>query len=481
MAVDGVSSHLLMAERITNAPASTGADEPDLSPFATPTSVNVLSSNPPCRCVKRRVQPVFRPSAAATAAFRYAIAAHKSPCPFLGLESIDNLDIAEFLNFGSTDIDGPTIVDTWDPLSPQRPANLEQLPAPGHQRKRRHRACQQTRQTSIPLPLQDIWPRVREVETWKFCAKELLSFVTLFATTATSSFILQPAGNRLHTSLRRALGVCAASYTLSEQPFDQLLEDEMQHLTEASTVGDMSVMPGDAYSQTLSAFRQHLARLQAMALYQIIGLFSDNTRRQRRAKQHEALMASWTRELLLCIQLLELKSKEETPIFRDFDLNNPESVTEGPPAFSSCHNTPLQKEEIESAYKTVLVSYFARCVNSILRDQKWGLVVELSWMPVLVPPQQGTKVETHDFFDEEIHTMAYYDFADLWGQKKSMPGLDAHDRFIVLLLVAYRKLMWWRAIPLPFRTSLADMLIRVPRDGTILAEKPGAITQKRKI
>ena len=32
--------------------------------------------------------------------------------------------------------------------------------------------------------------------------------------------------------------------------------------------------------------------------------------------------------------------------------------------------------------------------------------------------------------------MSYNDFADLWGQQRSMPGLDIHDRFILLLIVA---------------------------------------------
>lgn len=45
-------------------------------------------------------------------------------------------------------------------------------------------------------------------------------------------------------------------------------------------------------------------------------------------------------------------------------------------------------------------------------------------------------METHDFLDKEIHTMSYNDFADLWGQQKSMPGLDIDDRFILLLIVA---------------------------------------------
>ena len=345
-----------------------------------------------------------------------------SDTAFSGLGNIDSLDVTEFLDFSLTEIDGPSVVDAWESVSSQIAANLEHLPVPEpdealhsllgpcssenasnldaqratdhsrRHRKQRRRASQQARQTSIAPPLQGIWPRGCEVETWSFCAKELLSFVTLFATTATSPFILQPTDNGLHASLQRALGVCAASCTLSEPPFDQLLEAEMQHLINASVVGDMSVVPEDAYSQALFAFRQNLARLQAMVLYQIIGLFSTNLVRQHRAKQNEALMASWTRELLLCIQLLELKSKVKMWMFPYSNLNNYQSVREEPPVLSSTHDMPLQKEEIESAYRTILVSYLARCVHSILRDQKGNLIPELGLMPVLVPSQQGTIV-----------------------------------------------------------------------------------------
>lgn len=341
---------------------------------------------------------------------------------FSGLGNIDRLDVTEFLDFNPTEIDGPSVADAWESVSSQIAANLEHLPVPesdealhsllwpfsgdnatnldAHRatvhsrrhRKQRRRAFQQARQTSIAPPLQGIWPRACEVETWNFCAKELLSFVTLFATTATSPFILQPTDNGLHATLQRALGVCAASCTLRELQFDQLFEAEMQHLISTSVVGDLSVVPEDAYSQALSAFRHNLARLQAMVLYQIIGLFSTSHVQRHRAEQNEALMASWTRELLLCIQLLELKSKVKMWMFPRSNLNTPQPVREESPVLSSSHGMPLQKEEIESAYRAILVSYLARCIHSLLSHQKGNLIPELGLMPVLVPPQQGTIV-----------------------------------------------------------------------------------------
>ncbi|KAM5386396.1 hypothetical protein ACJZ2D_000359 [Fusarium nematophilum] len=354
-----------------------------------------------------------------------------------------------------------------------------------HHRKRRHRRSQQAGQEPQPLPsiaralsINEIWPRGRDVKTWNFCARELLSFVRTFASTATNPFILTPAPqdnsiphSKLHSSLQKALGVCSAYCTLSDANpavFGHLLEDEVQHLVESSKSEAMRAYPnisdihGVGIDVAIFAFREDLARLQTMSLYQIMGLFSNDVGRQRLAKQHEALLASWTRELLLRIQMLELLSKAvpssppcstttEGPLVNDEDQGR-EQLSDGGVLHLSWNQRPLQREEVESAYRTVLVSYLARCIYSALSDQTCALLAELGSLPVFLPQQwqkQGCEAsqqeswtqirqtaEVRGFLNKETQTIPYHNFTDLWSQERSVLGLEDCDRFILLLVIA---------------------------------------------
>lgn len=355
-----------------------------------------------------------------------------------------------------------------------------------HRRKQHHRNSQRIRE-SIPraLPAHGIWPRGHDVETWNFCAGELMSFVASFAATASSPFILHPALRlrikphvQLHYSLQRALSVCAAYSTLGDQGqlvLSQLLETEVQQLIESSKSGNtLAYQPpiSDTHenksNSALFAFREALARIQAMILYQIIGLFGAIAGRQRPGKQHEALMASWTRELLLHIQVIELQSKTVPPSSWTSSASSSldtdeldgaryhESGEPHPDALSLLRDTmPLQEEEIWSAYRTILVSYLVRSVYSALTNQTCTLLAEMGSMPVLVSRQEQQKLdeannvsrqdlwanirdkaEARGLLNAERQTISYSDFVHIWNGQNWTPGLEGCDRFTVLLLVA---------------------------------------------
>ncbi|KAH6988900.1 hypothetical protein BKA56DRAFT_574823 [Ilyonectria sp. MPI-CAGE-AT-0026] len=355
-----------------------------------------------------------------------------------------------------------------------------------HRRKQHHRNSQRIRE-SIPraLPAHGIWPRGHDAETWNFCAGELMSFVTSFAATASSPFILHPALRlriqphvQLHYSLQRALGVCAAHSTLGDQGrlvLSQLLETEVQQLIESSQSGNtlaydpsISDTHENKSNSALFAFREALARVQAMILYQIIGLFGAVAGRQRPCKQHEALMASWTRELLLHLQVIERQPKAIPPSSwisspssnldtDELDGARDHETTESlPNTLPLLGDTmPLQEEEIWSAYRTILVSYLVRSVYSALTSQTCALLAEMGSMPVLVSrqgqqkPDEANSVSRQDLWvnirdkaeargllNAGRGTISYTDFVHLWNGQNWTPGLEGYDRFTVLLLVA---------------------------------------------
>ncbi|KPM45143.1 hypothetical protein AK830_g1317 [Neonectria ditissima] len=273
-----------------------------------------------------------------------------------------------------------------------RQASAHRFKRDRHKSQRRQQNLQSTFKIAQSLSTLDVWPRGRDIETWNFCAREFTSFVTSFATTGSSPFILHSVFEdrskphiQLHVSLQRALGVCAAHGTLggsNQHFFTQLLDTEVQQLIESSKFGNVPVTyhsvletQEDGLSDSLSAFRASLARLQSMTLYQIMGLFSNDAGRQRTAQHQEALMASWTRELLLQIQVLELQSKSSSLSFSISPINSSlgtagpdEGQYEDPLESESLpdslaflqDNMPLQREEVMSAYRTIVISYLVR-------------------------------------------------------------------------------------------------------------------------
>ncbi|KAF5554640.1 hypothetical protein FMEXI_1922 [Fusarium mexicanum] len=443
--------------------------------------------------------------------------------PFLGpLDSLqtifeqETVQAAGHLNSGFTCIDDP-MTWNWDHLSPQAAIDLpvsEQLftpeanmsngppeprfnevnnnqnlrldpssrpgEPPRHRRKASFRLYRQDVQRPQSVPgfdtilqqTHDIWPRGRDTKTWQFCARELISFVNTFATTATNSFILQPVASgsdstnaELPLSLQRALSVCATSCTLAGSNrgiLDQILETEMQNMLTGS-----GFLNASGYDATLAAFRQDLAQLQAMVLYQIITLFSTSARQQCLAMEHVPLVASQSRELLLRIQVLELERKNTlsspflpleslSPSVTDLGAYATDRPIRELPESSAplpLHDKPLHKSEIDSAYRTILISYLARSVHSALTSQTCTLLAELGSLPVFI---HSNELDTGISYNEsqqafwsglrqsgeaqglngQNETISYNEFVDRWSQQKELLWLNERDRFVVLLLAA---------------------------------------------
>ncbi|CAM1510752.1 Fc.00g082650.m01.CDS01 [Cosmosporella sp. VM-42] len=119
------------------------------------------------------------------------------------------------------------------------------------------------------------------------------------------------------------------------------------------------------------------------------------------------------------------------------------------------YDPSLQTEEIESAYRTILVSYLVRSVYSALVYQTCTLLAELGSLPVFIPQQQqfledpivGPEQELwselrqnaamQGLLDPGSQTISYNNFVDLWTQQRRGLGSEANDRFTILLLVAY--------------------------------------------
>ncbi|KAH6886804.1 hypothetical protein B0T10DRAFT_490367 [Thelonectria olida] len=417
------------------------------------------------------------------------------------LDFLDDLSVTGGANdIGLQDHSLPWDANIWDGalISFNEGPNSRSTANTGYsertRRRRRHhlQSSQRTRQSvqlvsNIPptLSTHEIWPRGRDFETWHFCARELISFVGSFATTASSPFIVQPSGQfsasshlGLHSSLQKALGVCAAYCTLDKahrHVFQRMLETEIQLLVESSKTGDTqpncpssSGIHGHGLNQVLVAFRQDLARLQTMTLYQIIGMFSTDAGRRRLAKEREALLASWTRELLLRIQVLAPQSNvipsfcSNSSTFPDLSTNDPDDAHDQHSIIDDSHldstslswyEAPLQQEEMVSAYRTILASYLVRSVYSVLSYQTCALLGELGSLPIYMPQKQPHRdlstvspqgpwsemrqnAEIRGLMNTENQTISYNDFADLWSEQSWNAGLEGFDRFTILLLVA---------------------------------------------
>jgi hypothetical protein len=267
-----------------------------------------------------------------------------------------------------------------------------------------------------------IWPRANEPGTWAFCASELVSYVGLFAQAVSTPFITLPSDRPIasHPPLRAAYGVCAAYTTLTaaSQPFfEQVLNEEVDNLIGSfgHSTG-MSVAYGNSnstgFGDSVDKFREHLVRVQTMILYYLIRAFGCSPRQRSLAEQLEPLLAAWTVELQLRLQLLDRQ----------------QCLTDGGEnRFQIFSSTVLRPEEWQAVHRTILVSYLARSVYSVIKYKMTLLLAELASLPVLTPPISGKAI------------MSYQEFAELWAQG-GIAGIDETDRFTNLLLVACKGL-----------------------------------------
>ena len=330
------------------------------------------------------------------------------------------------------------------------------------------RSVDALRRTKPDRPiLLEFWPRVRETETWMFCARELYSYIGLYAKTASTPFISisghQQQDDGLQSPLGAALGICAAHETLSDAnrpAFSQILSAEVCRLMESadtfttlSISGNLDTYGPDEKGRPLrhpGIFREELARVQALALYQIIRVFGSDARQKRLAEQHEPILAAWTTSLQLRLQNIErgsapsaLSSPSPTPL-----LSGPSVEQEGSDGdiVPWQDTNPLQKEEIQCAHQAVLISYFVRAVYSVIAYRVCPLILDLEPLLVSLPSrlaqQQGFGLEQgrsvrlpQQQRHQTAQMVSYRNLIDLWEQG-SMSGADLDDGCTKLLLVA---------------------------------------------
>ncbi|KAH7308618.1 hypothetical protein B0I35DRAFT_98998 [Stachybotrys elegans] len=282
------------------------------------------------------------------------------------------------------------------------------------------------------------WPRGRDIETWTFCARELLSFVRSFATTASTTFIRQNKSlveaQPLSPALQRALGVCAAHDTLGSgnlPVFNQILDSEVHNLMHGAEFGWVSedLLTMGPEHQLLADFRRDLEWTQAMTLYQIIRLFSPDAVQRKNAENQMPLLATRTRGFLVRVQAAKYH-----PLFLDDRI----------PGHA------LLRAQLESAYRTILVSYLTHAVYTALVYQRCNILAELETLPMVLPRcsrmLQASVLEQSPSSQAPPYALEPGDVVPVPGDKcttylqftndKSMPRLDAFDRFFLLPLVA---------------------------------------------
>jgi hypothetical protein len=233
---------------------------------------------------------------------------------------------------------------------------------------------------------------------------------------------------------------------------DQILQTELSQLIDSSKSGDAQAMPiilgqqKDRFDDAVAVFRDDLARLQAMVLYQIMSLFGRSLRLRQYAEELEPLLASWTRELLLKTRMLDLHQQmpEASPpapsmsTSTDLDSLAIDLVSRDEPDANQLIGPLFKDEELESAYRTILISYLMRGVYAASAYQSCHLVTEMGTLPACVPE--------HSFDNFPVlsggprlpmsnRRVTYSQFADTWASQDIQPQ-GWHDEYALLLLVA---------------------------------------------
>ncbi|KAK2060138.1 hypothetical protein LY76DRAFT_426335 [Colletotrichum caudatum] len=253
------------------------------------------------------------------------------------------------------------------------------------------------------------WNRFDDVVTWRYCASEMLSYISLYATRGTSpvATITNQVSADLDPVLRRALGICAAHGTLTQTQkhvFDQLLDHELEQLAVLSQSAPVYDARWQRHrSETM--LRETTARLQTLTMYQIILLYSDRVQDFRKAAAHEALFASWTRELQLQVHLLQQRTQPAG------NTTNVGFGFEGP-----------DPKVIDTAHRAILMSYTVRAVHSILNYKRCALWNDL--LTITMPTSlSGPTI------------LLYPEYIDAW-ERGTTPTLSEDNRRLSNLIVA---------------------------------------------
>jgi primosomal protein N'' len=329
--------------------------------------------------------------------------------------------------------------------------------------------CQRTGLQQKQLVLADFSfvPMYHDANRWTFCASRMVSYVAAFAKTASTDFI---APNNLQPPLAAAIGVCAAHETLtgpSRVVLDKLIETEIENLiwyapqrttlslNDLSTFGNINdFTPTDE----LQLFREELARVQAMTLYHIMRSFGSNIAQRRQAAQQEPLLAAWTTALqerihkLYCAMDQNISSQAVSSFL---PLPRPDQSSWMPTNGRSQHDNygfntgPLREDELETAHRTVLISYFVRATYTVVTYGVCPLISELESLMVSVPASvRGWKhgLGSGHMFPSHVYPpfglrasnasrLSYKELLGLW-EEGFMSTSDLEDEYTQLLLVA---------------------------------------------
>lgn len=324
-------------------------------------------------------------------------------------------------------------------------------------------------QNHLALPGFCSVPMFHDPNRWTFCASKMVSYISTFAKTASTDFITPYS---LQSPLTAALGVCAAHKTLagsSRAVLDKLIETEIDNLiwyvpqgttvsvTDLSTSGDVN----NCFTPTndLQLFREELARVQAMTLYHIMRSFGSDATQRRQAAQHEPLLAAWTTSLqerinklyrVMDQDILDRSVSSFSTLLRPDQSawvpTNGQCSQLGNCSFDS---GPLREDELESAHRTILISYFVRATYAVVTFGICPLISELESLLVSVPA--SVKGRRHYFgtdkrcpsrtfspLDSQAcdgSRLSYRELLALWEQGY-MSTMDLEDEYTQLLLVA---------------------------------------------
>ncbi|KAK2031009.1 hypothetical protein LX32DRAFT_297488 [Colletotrichum zoysiae] len=254
------------------------------------------------------------------------------------------------------------------------------------------------------------WNRFDDVVTWRYCASEMLSYISLYATRGTSPIatITNQASTDLDPVLRRALGICAAHGTLTQTQkhvFDQLLDYELEQLAVLSQSAPVYDARWQRHrSETI--LRETTARLQALTMYQIILLYSDRVQDFQKAAAHEALFASWTRELQLQVHLLLQQRTQSAG-----NTTNVGFGFEGP-----------DPKVMDAAHRAILIAYTVRAVHSILNYKRCAVWNDL--LTITMPTSLSGPI-----------ILLYPEYVDAW-ERGTAPTLSEDNKRLSNLIVA---------------------------------------------
>ncbi|CCT73201.1 uncharacterized protein FFUJ_10119 [Fusarium fujikuroi IMI 58289] len=253
----------------------------------------------------------------------------------------------------------------------------------------------------ISTPLQkrvlELWPRLEDTQSWRFCAQMLLSFTKQFVQTGKNPFIGQTAS--MPYSLATAFSICATYLARTDATngiFQLLMVTEVSKL---------------AIEIPHSSFERQLATLQALLLYFTLMLFGGDALLRTFAENQEDVLERAT--VVLQWQCLGLG----------------ESLADS-----------VDDVSHETARRAVVVSYLLRGIYRVLQYKSCHIIPDLLSLPVslhlpltLGPCASG--LQLHGQVDTG-YIVTYNEFVQEW----ELGRLRRTDDFARLLLVACKGL-----------------------------------------